>query len=82
MINNVYPILSYHQKYQLQRHHALVNALDLEPGEELIKSHVAARINGYVGGYGTLSGYDKEWKTWGITDKMAEYIRVEVAASE
>lgn len=76
-----YEAEDYHQKYQLQRHHALVNALDLEPGEELIKSHVAARINGYVGGYGTLSSYDKEWKTWGITDKMAEYIREEVVAS-
>ena len=27
--------------------------LDLEPGEELIQSRVAARLNGYTNGYGT-----------------------------
>ena len=37
---------SYHQKYLLQKHGALISALDIEPGEELIKSHVAARLNG------------------------------------
>ena len=37
---------SYHQKYLLQKHGALISALDVEPGEELIKSHVAARLNG------------------------------------
>lgn len=75
-----YEAENYHQKYQLQRHPALVNALDVEPGEDLIKSHVAARINGYVGGYGSVSRYDKEWKTWGITEKMAEYIREELVS--
>lgn len=65
----------------LQRHPALVNALDVDPGEDLIQSHVAARINGYVGGYGTVERFDKEWKTWGINDKMAKYIRDEVAAA-
>lgn len=66
---------SYHQKYLLQRHAHLVTALDVDPGEDLIKSHVAARINGYIGGYGSVANFDKEWKTWGITEKMAEYIR-------
>lgn len=66
---------SYHQKYLLQRHPHLAAALDVDPGEDLIQSHVAARINGYIGGYGSVADFDKEWKTWGITENMAEYIR-------
>ncbi|KAK3861342.1 hypothetical protein Pcinc_044506 [Petrolisthes cinctipes] len=73
-----YEAEDYHQKYLLQRHPQLVTALDVDPGEDLIKSHVAARINGYVGGYGSVANFDKEQKTWGITEKMAEYIREEV----
>lgn len=76
-----YEAENYHQKYLLQRHPALVNALDVDPGEDLIRSHVAARINGYVGGYGTVARFDKEWKTWGITDKMADYIREQLTSS-
>ncbi|XP_071538016.1 peptide methionine sulfoxide reductase [Panulirus ornatus] len=65
----------YHQKYLLQRHPFLINALDISPGDELIKSHVAARINGYIGGYGTMDQFEEEWEKWGITEKMADYIR-------
>lgn len=34
-----------------------MNALDIEPGTELNNSYVATRLNGYVGGYGTLVNY-------------------------
>ena len=44
---------SYHQKYLLRKHEWLVHALELTDDKELITSRVAARINGYVGGYGT-----------------------------
>ncbi|RXG57161.1 Peptide methionine sulfoxide reductase [Armadillidium vulgare] len=70
-----YPAEDYHQKYLLQRHPFLCNALDIATGEEFMNSHVAARINGYIGGYGTVPAFDKEWSHWGITEKMAEYIR-------
>ncbi|XP_042209729.1 peptide methionine sulfoxide reductase-like [Homarus americanus] len=76
-----YEAEDYHQKYLLQRHGLLMNSLDIDPGEDLIKSHVAARINGYIGGFGTVSQFDKEWQKWGINDKMAEYIRQEVMSS-
>ncbi|KAB7504948.1 hypothetical protein Anas_02354 [Armadillidium nasatum] len=71
----------YHQKYLLQQHPFICNALDIDPGEDLIKSHVAARINGYIGGYGSVSAFDKEWPHWGITQKMADYIRKELIKS-
>ena len=43
---------SYHQKYLLRKHDWLVAALGLEDDNKMISSHVAARINGYIGGYG------------------------------
>jgi len=66
----------YHQKYLLQRHSALCHWLDLDPeGQELLDSHVVARINGYIGGYGSLGSFEEEWPTWGIDEKTASYIR-------
>ena len=47
-------------------------------GEELNRSHVAARVNGFVGGYGKKSDFDAEWQKLGLNDKMAEYIRDQV----
>lgn len=76
-----YEAEDYHQKYILQRHAPVINALDIDPGEELISCHVAARINGYIGGYGTMSMFDQEWSRWGITEKTAEYIRKQMISS-
>lgn len=65
----------YHQKYLLQKHPALLEALEIEPGDQLNGSHVAARLNGYVGGYGTLKQFEAEWPNLGITEQMALYIK-------
>lgn len=76
-----YEAEDYHQKYLLQQHPLVINALDIDPGEELIANHVAARINGYLGGFGTMPRFNEEWKKWGITDKMADYIRRQMVSS-
>ena len=65
----------------LQRHPQLCNALDINPGDELIESHVAARINGYVGGFGLIKNFSAEWEKWGISEKMAEYIQHQMVSS-
>jgi len=65
----------YHQKYLLQQHPWLLTSLDIDPGDDLIKSHVAARLNGFIGGYGKTSDFDGEWEKLGINDKMADYVR-------
>ncbi|KAK7083058.1 hypothetical protein SK128_020273 [Halocaridina rubra] len=80
-MKSFYEAEDYHQKYLLQRHGFLINALDIDPGEELIQNHVAARINGYIGGYGTIPRFDSEWQKWGITEKMADYIRKQMVSS-
>lgn len=66
---------SYHQKYLLQQHPWLMNALDIEPGPELNNSHIATRLNGYVGGYGTLPDFETELPSLKLDDKLADYIR-------
>jgi peptide-methionine (S)-S-oxide reductase len=52
-----------------------MNALDIDADEELITSHVAARLNGYIGGYGKMSDFDQEWKALGITERMAMFVK-------
>lgn len=71
----IYSIFSYHQKYLLQQHPWLMNALDIEPGRELIDSYVAARLNGYVGGYGTMADFEAELPSLKLDDKVADYVR-------
>lgn len=69
-----YEAEGYHQKYLLQKHPYLLEALDIDP-DDLIGSHVAARLNGYVGGYGSPKNFDDEWKKLGLNEKMADYVR-------
>jgi len=67
---------SYHQKYMLQRHPALCNMLDLDPSVEgLSESHVACRVNGYVGGFGDMANFEAEYRDLDINEKCAAYLR-------
>lgn len=43
--------------------------------EDLTKSHLAARLNGYVQGYGGVKQFDEEVKKLGLTDNVADYVR-------
>ena len=71
----------YHQKYLLQRHPWLLQALDIDP-EDLVESHVAARLNGFVGGYGKAAAFDAEWERLGLNSKMAEYVKKEMVKNK
>ncbi len=44
----------------------------------MVESHVAARLNGYIGGYGNPKDFDEEWPKLGLNEKMAEYVRKEL----
>jgi len=69
-----YDAEDYHQKYLLQRHPWLLESLDIHHGDHLIKSHVAARINGYIGGYGNIGEFNTEAPQLGLNKKMMEYV--------
>jgi len=74
-----YDAEDYHQKYLLQRHPRLCHMLGVDPeGEELTRSHVLSRVNGYIGGYGSNAEFEQEWSSWGISEECADYIRQEV----
>jgi len=75
-----YDAEDYHQKYMLQHHPWLLEACGINPGDHLIKSHVAARLNGYIGGYGTPSKLQEEASKLGINDKMTEYVMKQMKA--
>lgn len=62
-----------HQKYQLQRHPAMVKCLG--PANCLTKSYVATRLNGYLGGRGTIQQFHEEWEELGLSQEQAEYVR-------
>jgi peptide-methionine (S)-S-oxide reductase len=70
-----YEAEDYHQKYLLQQHPWLMNTLDIDPGPDLNSSHIATRLNGYVGGYGTLAAFEAELPKLNLDDKTAEYVR-------
>lgn len=57
-----YPAEAYHQKYLLRQRPALMKEFNaIYPNtEDFINSTAAARINGYLGGYGTLTALEAE----------------------
>jgi len=65
----------YHQKYLLQQEGWLMTQLDIEPGKELIQSTQAARLNGYVAGFGDQESFEAEVTSLGISPKVAEFVR-------
>lgn len=52
-----------------------MNALDIDPGPDLNNSNLAARLNGYVGGYGTLAAFEAELPNLKLDDAVADYVR-------
>ena len=42
----------------LRNHRALLQSLKLSE-REILRSHIAAKLNGYVGGFGNLTDFEK-----------------------
>jgi len=64
----------YHQKYLLQQEGWLLTQLGLEPGEELIESTEAARINGYVAGYGDQASFEAEVGQLEMNKRVVDFV--------
>jgi peptide-methionine (S)-S-oxide reductase len=73
----------YHQKYYLRRRSALVRELRGVYGgeEEFENSKIAARLNGYFAGYGTLADIQKEMADMGLSEKESLRILSELRQS-
>lgn len=69
-----WPAEDYHQKYYLRSVRELEQAFEaMYPNaEELRDSTAAARVNGYVGGHGTLEQLDEEIDLLGLSPRARE----------
>lgn len=67
----------YHQKYHLRQYRDLVKEyIKIYPDEnDFIHSTSAARVNGYVAGYGNLTNLYEEIESLGLSDKGNEVLR-------
>ncbi|XP_065350442.1 peptide methionine sulfoxide reductase [Cloeon dipterum] len=65
----------YHQKYRLQQHREMSKLLGLSSTEELVNSHIAARLNGYIVGRAGVKQFDEESAALGIDENLAKEIR-------
>ena len=60
---------NYHQKYYLRQDNVLMKEFNIiyPAAKDFIHSTAAARVNGYVGGYGTLDTLQKELDSLGLS---------------
>jgi len=69
----------YHQKYRMRSNKSLLKTLNLEDPQVLLNSTLAARVNGYLGGYGNVEQFEEEAKDFKLSStqiaKVKEYIR-------
>lgn len=74
--------VSYHQKYRLQQHPWLCKALHLHSGNDFKRSHLAARLNGYVYGQGDMKQFNEEFEKLGIDENVADFVRTLIIKNE
>lgn len=73
---------SYHQKYLLQRYPRILSQLDIGPGDQLIRSYVATRLNGYVGGYGSLKVFESELENLALPPQVEQSVRNQISSKK
>lgn len=68
---------AYHQKYRLRQNKAVLNVLqDIYPDERmLMNSTLAARVNGYLAGYGTWENLREEFEALDLPDATIARLR-------
>jgi peptide-methionine (S)-S-oxide reductase len=66
----------YHQKYRLRQNRDLVSEFTaLYPDlEDFVNSTATARVNGYLGGHGTLAQFEAEIDELGLSTEGREYL--------
>lgn len=69
-----YEAEDYHQKYLLRQQRDVLDALNLTD-KELVTSHVAARLNGYCGGYGTIDALNEEMPQFNLPENIQKRLQ-------
>lgn len=67
----------YHQKYHLQGYEGLMTEYrDVYPEmADIVNSTSAARVNGYIGGYGDISKFKKEFSALGLSEDKENFLK-------
>jgi len=75
---------NYHQKYRLQHEQDLMGEFRrmFPHMADFINSTAAARVNGYLAGYGTPQALEEEADTLGLSEAGAEKLRQIAGARE
>ncbi|OXA58860.1 Peptide methionine sulfoxide reductase [Folsomia candida] len=74
-----YEAENYHQKYLLQSYPRILSQLDIEPGEQLVRSFVATRLNGYIGGYGSMKAFENELEQLALPPQVEQSIKNQIS---
>ena len=70
---------TYHQKYMLRNTPLMADIETIYPDEQdWINSTAAARLNGYLGGYGQAETFDRDIKLLGLSADGEEFLRQRV----
>jgi peptide-methionine (S)-S-oxide reductase len=74
---------AYHQKYRLQGRSDLMGEFSaMYPDDaDFVASTAAARVNGYVGGYGTCDNLQKEITTLGLSEAAGDRLQTSVCGA-
>lgn len=64
-----------HQKNRLRRDPAMVRCLVQSGLQDFTSSHIATRLNGFLGGKGTMAQFNKEWQDLGLSKEQAAHVR-------
>ncbi|XP_062517312.1 peptide methionine sulfoxide reductase-like [Corticium candelabrum] len=72
-----YDAENYHQKYILRQNSQILHELNLSDAD-LMTSHIAARLNGYLGGHGTQDQLQREIEDFNLSNKAKEKLRATV----
>jgi hypothetical protein len=72
--NRFYPAENYHQKFRLQQDRLLMAEFNARYPDvrDIISSTAAARVNGYLGGYGSPESLQKELPSFGLSRKASK----------
>ena len=70
----------YHQKYRLRAHKFVIDQLKLYDNESLINNPLAAKINGWLNGYGSIDQFYKLKNALGLDSNkdLVEYLSKEI----
>lgn len=65
---------SYHQKYHLRQSGQLFASLKITDAE-IITSHIATKLNGYCGAFGSIEQLEQESMDWGMSDDQIHMLK-------